>query len=302
MKEFEFKAEDGSIIKATRWDIENPKGIVQILHGLAEHISRYDEFAAYLNSRGYTVAGEDHRGHGRTAGDIDKAGFFADSDGWNRVISDNLVLGGLLKNENPGIPFYIFGHSMGSFLCRKLIAEAPAGIDKVVLSGSGDFSSVQLNALSLIARLQSIFAGKEARAKLLDSLSFSKMNDQFKPGRTGFEWLSRDEQKVDEYVADPFCGFVATIGLYLDFADGLKYLKSDKPFEKTPKDLPMLFYSGEMDPVGGNGSLVRAVSQRYIDSGFKNIELVFNTGGRHESLNETNRREVYVTIADWLDE
>lgn len=301
MINFDFTAEDGKTIHALKWAIEKPKGIVQLIHGLAEHIERYDEFAQHLNSLGYVVAGEDHRGHGKTAGTLDAAGYFADKNGWDTVINDNIQLGEILRTEYPGLPFFIFSHSMGSFLTRKLIAEYPDGIDKVILSGSGDFSVSQLKSLSTLAKIQSFFLGKKARAKLIDKLSFSSMNDQFNPGRTGFEWLSRDEVKVDEYLNDPFCGFVATLGLYLDFAGGISYLKSEEPFKKTRKDLPILFYSGEQDPVGGNGEMIKAVFEEYKRSGFKNIELMLNPEGRHESLNETNRSEVYRTISDWLE-
>ena len=300
MTDYGFTAADGTEIYAAIWETEKPKGIVQILHGMAEHIERYDEFACYLNSQGYVVAGEDHRGHGKTAGNLENTGYFAELDGWNIVIKDNLKLAEKLRGEFPGIPYYIFAHSMGSFLTRKLIAEHPEGIKKVILSGSGDFDMGTLNMLGGLAKLQAGFFGKKARAKMLDKLSFSSMNNQFKPGRTGFEWLSRDEKKVDEYLADPYCGFVATIGFYLDFAYGLKYLKTGDCFEKTPKDLPILFYSGENDPVGGNGEQIKNVSEEYKKNGFTNIELELNPGGHHESLNETNRQDVYKTFADWL--
>ncbi len=301
MTDYSFTAEDGKLISAKKWEIQNPKGIVQILHGMADHISRYNEFAEFLNSRGFLVAGEDHRGHGETAGTLENTGYFADSDGWNKVIRDNLRLADWLRDENPDIPYYIFGHSMGSFLTRKIIAEHPEKIAKVILSGSGDFSDIQVKLLTGIAKIQKIFFGKKAEAKLLDKLSFSKLNDQFKPGRTGFEWISRDEAKVDEYLADPFCGFICRIGLYMDFADGISFLKSDKAFKDTPNNLPILFYSGDHDPVGGNGSLISAVAEKYKSFGCNNVELVLNKDGRHESLNEINRDEIYKFMADWLE-
>lgn len=302
MTEYGFTAKDGKKIYAVKWAAEKPRAIVQIIHGMAEYVERYDEFARYLNGRGFVVAGEDHRGHGKTAGTLENAGYFADSDGWDKVISDNLQLGSKLREEYPGIPFYIVAHSMGSFLCRKIMAEAPEGIDKVILSGSGDFSSSQIAMLSTIAKVQKIFLSAHAEAKLIDKLSFSSMNNQFNPGRTGFEWLSRDEAKVDQYLADPFCGFVATIGMYIDFAGGLSYLQKPEHLSKTPANLPILFYSGSEDPVGGNTKLIKAVHKKYVDSGHTKTELRFNKGGHHESLNETNRVEVYKIFADWLDE
>ena len=301
MIDYSFTSEDGTPIHAVKWENQKPKAIVQIIHGMAEYVERYDEFAKYLTERGFVVAGENHRGHGKTAGSLENVGYFADSDGWNKVIADNLLLGAKLREEYPQIPFYIIGHSMGSFLARKIIAEYPREIDKVILSGSGDFSSGQINMLSLIASIQKIFLGGHAKAKFIDKLSFSSMNNQFNPGRTGFEWISRDEAKVDEYLADPYCGFVASIQMYLDFASGIKYLKSQACLDKTPKELPILFYSGEEDPVGGNTKFITAVHKTYVDSGHSKTELMFNKNGRHESLNETNRTEVYQILADWLE-
>ena len=301
MIDYSFTATDGTSIFAVKWETEKPRAIVQIIHGLAEHIERYDEFAAYLNTRGFVAAGEDHRGHGKTAGSLEKAGYFADTDGWNKVINDNLMLSRRLKAEYPGIPFYLFGHSMGSFLSRKIIAEWPEGINKVILSGSGDFTKSVVMLLSAIARIQKIFLTAKAEAKLLDKLSFSSLNNQFNPGRTGFEWLSRDEAMVDAYIADPFCGFVASIGLYLDFASGLSYLQNPEHLKKTPADMPILLFSGSEDPVGGNKKLISGIYNKYKESGHLHTELLFNEGGRHESLNETNREEVFKILADWLE-
>ena len=301
MTDYGFTAEDGTAIFAVKWEIEKPKGIVQIIHGMAEHIKRYDEFALYLNKQGYIVAGEDHRGHGITAGSSENLGYFADNDGWNKLISDNNLLKMKLQAEYPGLPVFVFGHSMGSFITRKFIAECPDGIEKVILSGSGDFTPGKCYSLGMLASLQALFLTKKAKAVMLNKIAFASMNDQFNPGRTGFEWLSRDEQKVDEYVADPLCGFITSIGFYVDFADGLKYLTKKDCFEKTPKDLPILFYSGDQDPVGGNGKLIAGVAEKYKNNGFTKIELELNPGGRHESLNETNRQDVYKTLADWFD-
>lgn len=300
MKDYSFIAEDGTKIYAVKWETEKPKAVLQIVHGMAEHILRYDEFAKYLNSRGFVVAGEDHRGHGKTAQNSGMAGYFADNDGWNKVVNDNVMLGNKLREDYPGIPFYLLGHSMGSFLTRKIIAEYPQEIKKVILSGSGDFSNVQIFALNFIAKFLKLFFGAKSKAKSLDKMSFSSMNNQFNPGRTGFEWLSRDESKIDEYVADPLCGFVASFQFYNDFADGIKYLKDLSHLKKTPTELPILFYSGDKDPVGGNTKLIKAVYNTYKDTNHS-VEIKFNKDGRHESLNEINRQEVYKLFADWLE-
>ncbi len=301
MIDYGFTAGDGTNIHAVKWECSVPRAVLQIVHGMAEYVERYDEFARYMNSRGIVVAGENHRGHGKTAGNLENAGYFADENGWEKVIADNVQLGSMLRKEYPGKPFYLLGHSMGSFISRCLIAESPEGIDKVILSGSGEFSSAQVNMLGLLASLQVVFKGARSRAKLLDKLSFSQMNSQFQPGKTGFEWLSRDEDKVQKYVDDPFCGFVCTAGFYRDFARGVRSLQKKNHLEKIPKNLPILLYSGSEDPVGGNGITVERVYRKYRKSGHGKAEFYLNPGGRHESLNETNRRDVYTFLADWLE-
>ncbi|MDC7227850.1 MAG: alpha/beta hydrolase [Spirochaetales bacterium] len=300
MNDYSFRASDGTGIYAAIWKTDKPKGIVQLIHGMAEHINRYDEFAKYLNSHGWVVAGEDHRGHGKTAGSIDKLGWFAERNGWDLVVEDNFLLSQKLKNEYPDLPYYIFSHSMGSFITRKLISEYPINPEKVILSGNGDFKDSDVIMVKLIGNIAKFFKSGKAKANLLDKLTFSSMNNKFNPGRTGLEWLSRDEAKVDEYIADPYCGFVVSVQFYLDFADGMSYLHTTDCFEKPPKGLPMLFYSGELDPVGGETKLVTRVYETYRKHGFKNAELVINKGGHHENLNEINRDEVYKTMADWL--
>ncbi len=301
MTDYSFKAKDGKKIYAAKWDTDKPTGIVQILHGMAEHIERYDDFAKYLNSRGYVVTGEDHRGHGKTAGSLEDAGWFAEKNGWDIVVNDNFILGEKIKAEYPGLPIYIFGHSMGTFITRKLISEYPVNARKVILSGTGDFKASEVKMVKLIAGITKFFKTGKAKAELLDKLSFSAMNKNFKPGRTGLEWLSRDESMVDKYVSDPYCGFITTAQFYLDFAGGISYLHTDACFKNTPKDIPLLFYSGEKDPVGGNTEYVKKVFNQYKENGFKSIEIEFNKDGRHESINEVNREEVYKFMADWLE-
>ena len=301
MTDYSFMADDGKVIYSSKWETENPKGIVQIIHGMSEHVGRYDEFARYLNSRGYLVAGEDHRGHGKTSGDPDRLGYFADSDGWNRVIKDNVILGQRLKAENQDLPFYIIGESMGSFILRKLIVDYPEGIDKIILLSGGDLPNLQVYALSVLVKILGIFFSKKSKSRLMDKLSYSKLNDQFAPGKTGFEWITRDEHEIEKFIADPFCGFISTIGFYDDFAYGMRYLKKDIAYKKMPKYVPILFYSGDKDPLGHNGEYINEIAERYIKFGCTKVEEKFNVGGHHASLHEINRDEVFKTLADWLD-
>ncbi len=302
MTDYRFASDDGTLIHALRWDIPNPAGIVQIIHGMAEHIARYDEFARYLNSRGFLVAGEDHRGHGKTTPDETHLGYFAHTDGWNRVIRDNAVLGRQLREDYPGIPYYLIGMSMGSFLLRKMVVDYPDHIDKIILLAGGDLPDVQVYGLTVLIKILNMFQSRKKKSKIIDKLSFAKLNDQFTPGETGFEWVSRDKKEVDAYLKDPLCGFVCTLGFFRDFAYGMRYLKKDEPFQKTPKDLPILFYSGDQDPLGANGAFVNKIADRYRQHGCTQVEVQFNHLGRHDSLHETNRDEVFAALADWLEE
>lgn len=272
-------AQDGLTIAAYEWPVDGPTApIVQIAHGLAEHAPRYARLAQALNDAGFRVAANDHRGHGATIdtvpGDFGAAGFTA-------LWRDVAQYGQLLREQYPDSALYLLGHSMGSFAAQELLPEFSELYDGVVLSGS---TAIDVMA----AGLEDAPAG-----------DLSAFNAGFEP-RTGYEWLSRDEEEVDAYVADPLCGFdlpaVTTPSL---FADG-KRLADPSELAKIREDLPILLMSGSDDPLSGSGQLTEMVAQRYREAGVTDVTVKIYVGARHEVFNETNLDEVTADAIAWL--
>ncbi|MBT3312632.1 MAG: alpha/beta hydrolase [Desulfobacterales bacterium] len=301
---FTISMKDSTKIFIYRWSPEekvNVKGVVQIAHGMAEHGARYESFAEVLVDEGFAVYASDHRGHGKTAGSKEEIGYFADTKGWNKVVDDMQELTTTIKKENPDLPVFIFGHSMGSFLLRNYIYLYGDLIHGAILSGTGGDPGVLGNLAILISKLEIIRIGKKGRTKLMNKLTFGSFNKHFKPNRTEFDWLSRDEEVVDNYINDPFCGKIFTAGFYKDMMFGLKQINQKSNILKTPKDLPIFLFSGDMDPVGSNGKGVIQVYNAYNSMGMRDVSYKLFHGGRHEMLNETNREEVFQDIISWIN-
>lgn len=297
-----FVTQDGVEIKYLRWLPEiKPRAVLQIAHGMAEHASRYDEFARFLNYNSYAVYADDHRGHGQTAGCIENTGYFADKDGWNLTVSDCKTLTDQIKKEYPELPVFLLGHSMGSFIARDLISQYGNEYKGVILSGTSWNPALLVVFGKMVAKIQKLFSEKKHRSKLLDKLSFGKFNAKFKPNRTEFDWLSRVPEFVDRYVKDDYCGFVCTAGFFDDMFSGILKIQKTKTIKKTPSNLPMLLSCGENDPVGNFTKSVKQVYKIYKNCGIRDIELKIYFQGRHEILNEVNRKEVYADILKWMD-
>ncbi|MCK5820713.1 MAG: lysophospholipase [Bacteroidales bacterium] len=307
MKSNEFKlvAPDGLEIHVYEWlpdDSGKIKAAVQIAHGMAEHAGRYHDFAKFLTDNGFAVYANDHRGHGKTAGDLDNVGFLAPYKGWDKLVSDFKQLSLHIKEKDNTRPLVVFGHSMGSFVIRKYILDPATSIDGAIISGTGDDPGVLGQVGILLTRILKLFYSARSPSPFMDKLSFGAFNKPFKPNRTKFDWLSRDKEQVDKYVADPYCGKVFSIGFFNDMLNGLLFVSKQQNIDSTPNDLPLLFFSGENDPVGNNGKGVTAVYNRYKKAGVRKLSLKLFADGRHEMLNEINKSEVYVLVLDWLTE
>lgn len=301
---FTFSAQGDVDIFVHSWRPENDddiKAVVQIAHGMAEHSARYERFANALVNEGYAVYANDHRGHGKTAGTIENMGYWADQDGWDLVVDDMVQLTRKIKDAHPGLPVFLFGHSMGSFLSRDYISTNGGEIKGVILSGTAGDAGLLGSVGVLVAKIQCAVKGKKAKSPLLDKLSFGSFNNAFKPNRTDFDWLSRDNEEVDKYVNDPFCGAVFTCGFFYDMLGGLKKINAQARIDATPRSLPMHLLAGAKDPVGNNSKGVLEVYKVYESAGIQDIGYKFYEDGRHEMLNETNREEVFRDIADWLN-
>ncbi|MBN2659524.1 MAG: lysophospholipase [Spirochaetales bacterium] len=304
---YTFKSQDLRDISAVKWipeDEDSIVGAVQIFHGMAEHIERYEDFALFLNSKGFVVAGHDHRGHGKSIENESGTGFFSGKDGWEKVVNDARKVTSHIRDQHGDIPLFIVSHSMGSFIARDYISRWGDDVTGVILSGTGNQSPALMNVLGVLTRLEILFRGMHHRSSFFDRLSFGTFNKPFEPGApTPFEWLSRDREQVDRYVADPLCGFICTSSFFRDLSKGLKRVCSPGIYKEVPEDLSILLYSGDEDPVGGvKGSFVMEVYNNYKAAGLSDVEMILNPGGRHENLNETNRREVYDTFCKWLIE
>lgn len=295
-------ASDGTSLHTYRWLPDGaPKAVVQIAHGMAEHAGRYARFAEALTGAGYAVYANDHRGHGHTAPVGPDHGYFADKHGFATVVTDLHALTDVARSENPGLPIFLFGHSMGSFLARAYAAEYGSELAGLVLSGTAGDQGALGKVGRAIAATESKLRGRRHVSPVMDKLSFGQYNAAFKPARTNFDWLSRDRAEVDKYVADPLCGNTFTSGFYVDLLDGLSHIHNPATTAKVPKGLPIHLVSGSKDPVGNNTKGVEHVARQYREAGVASVTTRYYLEGRHELLNETNREEVTRDLIAWLD-
>ena len=279
-----------------------PRAVVQIAHGIAEHIDRYRPFMEFLADNGFVVAGNDHLGHGKSIRVPEEQGFFAEKDGWWRVVDDMDKLHDIMSNEYPELPYVLFGHSMGSFLTRTYLIKHPDKYDGVILSGTGHQSPALVLGGNAAASVMAKLNGAMGDGAKLDSLAFGSYLSKIENPRTKFDWLSRDAEQVDKYIADPLCGFVGKIGLYRDMMQGIKFITDKKNIAQMNKEKPVYFMSGDGDPVGDYGKGVERAYKAFCDAGLHDVFMRLYPGGRHEMLNETNKEQVYQDILNWLNE
>lgn len=300
---FTFKDDEGVKIYTYKWSPENDspiKGVIQIAHGMAEMSSRYAGFAEFLTDNGYIVYSNDHRGHGKTAENLEEIGYLGESDGFKWMIEDMHELTGIIKKENQGLPVILFGHSMGSFLTQGYIEQYGKELNGAILSGSNGKQGVILAIGKIIAKGEITKIGRKGRSELLNNMSFGSYNKSFKPCRTDFDWLSRDAKIVDKYIDDPYCGGVFTASFYYDFLNGLSQIEKKKNIEQIPKDLPIYIFSGALDPVGKNGKGIAKLADIYKQLNIQDVTFKLYEDGRHEMLNELNKDEVMKDILVWL--
>ena len=299
---FSFRDPEGYEIFVYRWGPPADvmvKGVVQVEHGAAEHALRYERFARILNQQGYVVYADDHRGHWKTAGTMDKAGICG-PDGWDWMVKDAKQLTDIIKEKHPELPVFLFGHSMGSLMAQQYIQNWGADLSGVILCGSTGLSMVDS---SVVPIQQQTAQGEAANqpSELFAGL-FASVNAPFEPVKTPFDWLSRDEAEVQKYIDDPWSGFMFTNGMTYEFIKGMVNLFDPANEARIPKNLPVFVISGEMDPVGANDG-VMALVNRYKDAlGLADVSYRIYPGARHEILNETNREEVHSDILAWLDD
>jgi alpha-beta hydrolase superfamily lysophospholipase len=294
---FAFTSDGIEIAGERRLPPNAPSAIVIVAHGMAEHAARYGRFAEALAAAGYAAYVPDHRGHGRTAGGDDRLGW-AGKDGWNGMVRDLERLASLAAERHPGAPLFLFGHSMGSVLAQRFAQLHGARLAGLILSGTFG-GAPNIGAGIAAANALRLLRGDRAPSALQRTM-FAGFNKAFAPHRTGFEWLSRDDAEVQRYADDPRCGFTFSNRLLVDVLRG--YVETWQPDNerRIPAALPVLFFSGALDPVGANTQAVSALAERYRALGVRDVQVTFYPGGRHEMLNEVNRDEVVRDVLAWL--
>lgn len=303
-----------------------PRGVVQISHGMCEYIERYLDFMNFLADNGFAVCGNDHLGHGKTVNSPDELGYFSPENGWQNAVEDLHRLTAIMKREYPDKPYFMIGHSMGSFLarayavkhaheCRAYIFMGTAdGFETSVSSAAekagkilqkplekinerrpnpeGRLGSAAITLLLSQGEILKKVKGEKYRSEALNKIGFGRNNERIEPSRTPYDWISRDESVVDKYAADPLCTFIFTVNGFLNLASVLWFVSNEKWYGKAPKDIPMLLLGGDGDPVGNYGRGVRSVYERLLGGGC-DVSLKIYPDARHELLNELNREEVY---------
>jgi len=276
--------------------------ILQIVHGMAEYVERYEEFARFLTDRGFVVVGEDHLGHGKSVDRKGRYGYFCRHDPATVLVRDVYCLTKRVKRQYPGVPFVILGHSMGSFITRNYLCHYGSGAAGAVIMGTGMQPRALVAVSRILARIQCLVLGPEHPGDMLDKLAFGIYNRRIDNPKTPFDWLSRDEERVRDYIADPLCGFTFTVNGFSALFELISRLYRHGNLARMPKELPVFVVSGDADPVGDYGKGVDRAYDSLCRAGLKNIRIKLYQGGRHELLNEINRREVMKDICNWIEE
>lgn len=303
-EEFTFDSRDGqSKIHALRWV---PEGkvicILQIVHGMAEYIERYEEMAQYFAGKGILVTGDDHLGHGKSVAKGGTYGYFCSQDPATVVVRDVHRLKKMTQEDYPGIPYVILGHSMGSFITRNYLFRYGTGIQGAIICGTGSQPALLVKFSRGLAALQGLIFGQKHVAKMIDKLAFGNYNKMVTDQRTAFDWLCRDEKAVDAYIKDPLCGFTFTVNGFKTLFTLIDRLNKAESLQNMPKDLPVFFIAGDKDPVGNYGEGVKQAYESFEKAGMERLALKLYPEDRHEILNELDKYQVYDDLYPWIVE
>lgn len=304
MTEFTFLSTDGKTqLHGMRWEPEggSVRSVLQICHGVAEHIARYDAFARYLNGLGIAVVGHDHLGHGLSLPEGGTPVYFGESNTWNTVVDDIYVLHQRIRLWYPDVPLCIMGHSMGSFLTRTYLIRYPGTVKAAIIMGTGWQPKAVIAGGMAVAKAVGAVVGENGTSDLVTNLAFGAYNKLFAPNRTSCDWLSADEGNVDAYMADPLCGADATVGLFRQMLSGIRFNQKLSNLRQMDPRIPVLFVAGEKDPVGDCGNGVRRTYQEFRRAGVQDCTLKLYPGLRHEILNEkAQQQQIFEDIGQWL--
>ncbi len=302
-REFYYDSKDGKTkIHAIEWIPKGKvKGVLQMCHGMVEYIDRYHEFAEFLSQNGYYVVGHDHLGHGKSICSSENLGFFHETDGNDCVIGDIHQLRIQTEEKYPNVPYFMLGHSMGSFLVRQYIGFYGAGITGAIIMGTGDQPNLILQAGKFICRFIAIFRGWKYRSSFVDNMAAGGYNKAFEKETDGSNWLSRNPENVIKYKNDLLCGYLFTVNAYYHMFSGMVKMNAQEKAGRIPKGLSVAFVSGKEDPVGNFGNGVKNVYKKYKLNGMQDVKMRLYEKDRHEILNELDREQVYQDLLMWLE-
>lgn len=300
--EFTYPSQDGkTAIHAVEWLPEGEvRAVVQIAHGVAEYVNRYEAFARFLAGHGFAVVGNDHLGHGLSVAPGAPRLYFGPKGSWQTVVDDLYTLYKRERSAFPGVPYFLLGHSMGSFLSRTYLIRYPGTVDGAVLMGTGQMPPAMVAAGQAIARAEGLRIGWEKVSPVVERLAFGTYNKAFAPNRTGYDWLSVNEANVDAYLADELCGGNASVGLFREMLSGICFITRRENLQRMNCNTPILFISGEQDPVGDFGKGVRRAWDSFRKAGVRQVDLKLYPGLRHEILNEDGCEAVYGDLLAWF--
>ena len=302
-KEFYYPSADKkTTIHACMWTPdEQPKGIIQIAHGVTEYIARYAQFAEYFTNKGYVVVGNDHIGHGKSIAEGSKPMYFGPEGSWNFVVKDVKTCMEMTKKEFPDLPYILMGFSLGSFVVRTFLIDYPnEKIDRVILMGTGQMPSIAIKIAKMMANSEAKKAGEENTTPNIHNLTFGTYNKVFTPNRTEYDWLCANEEALDEYIKDSNRGSDFSCGLFRELLNGMLYTAKVKNISKMNKQIPILLVSGDKDPVGDCGKGVKKTYEALNKAGVKNVSMKLYPGDRHDILHEKDKQNVYKDIEEWL--
>lgn len=288
-------------IHACRWTPEGePRAVLQIVHGIAEFVERYDDFANYLTRQGFLVVAEDHMGHGQSINGEGIQGYF--HGGWFTAVEDTMQLLRDTRQAYPNLPYILFGHSMGSFMARTILCKYPdSGITAAIICGTGWQPAFALPALIRVVESICKKTGETRPNEKLQGMVFGSYNNKVEHPRTPYDWLTRDAKIVDAYIAHPLCGFTASCGLLRDMMKGISFIEQPVNLNAMRKDLPVFFIAGGDDPVGSYGKGVQQAANAFRKAGMKDVSVRIYPLCRHEILNEINKEEVCEDVLNWIE-
>lgn len=302
VQEIYYPSKDGkTTIHACIWQCEGePKAVLQIIHGMAEYAARYAPLAEYLTSRGFVVCAEDHLGHGKSVCSEDDLGYFCAKNGWQTVLGDIRSLTEIVKPKYAGVPYFVMGHSMGSFFCRKYISLYGGDLAGAIVMGTGFKSAATTGGAKFITRLVAAFKGWRHRSRFIDDTAFGSYNKKFEK-RTAFDWLSANPENVDNYIADPLCGVPFTCNAFYGLFGIISQACKAKTIKAVPEKLPILVVAGADDPVGDYGKGVEKFTDKLLKYG-KNASMTLYRGCRHEIVNDICAPQLFEDLAQFISE